>query len=186
MNSKHRNALILVLALSLLVSGCAPGQFLGPTFTPTPTRTLTPTTTPTSTPTRTATPTFTPTVTQTPSPLPTSTPKLFVINYYLYDPDPYSQPCPNYNHSIYNIAWNSQGMLVFTLEDNFSIIRPSQWELWCMGATHTWMGKLQYGDYTFDSDPVSPLRFMITPDGYKYVGGTGTVYYLYGPSVSFP
>lgn len=70
------------LAVSLLISGCGPGQVFGPTLTTTPTVTATPTFAPTFTPTLTQTPTptstFTPTVTATPSPTPqppTATPK---------------------------------------------------------------------------------------------------------------
>ena len=65
MNTKHKTIAILVLVMSLVMSGCGPGQLLGPTFTSTPTFTLTPTTT--------ITPTFTPqpTLTFTPSPIPT-------------------------------------------------------------------------------------------------------------------
>lgn len=47
--------------MSLMVSGCGSGQFLGPTITPSPTQT--PTETPTSTPTIIPTPTLTPTPT---------------------------------------------------------------------------------------------------------------------------
>jgi hypothetical protein len=186
MKKGYRITILLVITMSLMVFGCRTGQFLSPTFTATPTHTATPTITLTNTPTLTATPTFTATVSQTPSPLPTSTPKTFYITHYLFYADRYSSPCPNYDHSIYNIEWNAQNLLVFTIEGNFKIIRPSQLQLWCVGATHTWIGKLSYGPYTFDSDPASPLRFMVTPDGYKYAGGKGTVYYLYGPAVSFP
>lgn len=56
------------LVLSLLISGCGPGQMFGPTLTPTSTATATPTRTPTPTP------TFTPT--QTPTVTPTRTPSL--------------------------------------------------------------------------------------------------------------
>jgi hypothetical protein len=71
-NAKQRTIIVCLLAVSLLLSGCGPGQLLGPTLTPTPTPTLTPT--PTSTPTQTATPTPTPTPTSTPTQTPTSTP----------------------------------------------------------------------------------------------------------------
>ena len=39
MNTKQRMTVVLVLALSWIVSGCAPGQIFGPTVTPTPTST---------------------------------------------------------------------------------------------------------------------------------------------------
>lgn len=51
-------SLFLLVAI-LMLSGCGPGQFLGPTLTPTPTFTSTPTLTPTLTPS--PTPTLTPT-----------------------------------------------------------------------------------------------------------------------------
>jgi hypothetical protein len=42
MNTKQRVTVVLVLAISLIVSSCAPGQLFGPTITPTPTLTATP------------------------------------------------------------------------------------------------------------------------------------------------
>jgi hypothetical protein len=64
----RRQAFVLVvLALSLLVTGCGPGQLFGPTLT------FTPTVTPTNTATATATPTYTPTATFTPTHTPTAT-----------------------------------------------------------------------------------------------------------------
>lgn len=57
-----------LLILSVLLSGCGPGQFLGPTVTPTATMTPIPTATPT--PTKTSTPTSTLTPTPTPTPVP--------------------------------------------------------------------------------------------------------------------
>jgi hypothetical protein len=68
MNTKQRTLAIFVfLIISLVMSGCGPGQLFGPTFTPTPTITPSPTFTPT--PTITPSPTFTPTPTATPVPL---------------------------------------------------------------------------------------------------------------------
>jgi len=64
-----RNCLLSIVTVSLLVSGCGPGQLFGPTLTPTPTTTLTPTLTPTPTLTLTPTLTFTPTITPTPTPV---------------------------------------------------------------------------------------------------------------------
>ena len=54
MNVKQRFLGFFILILSLALSGCGPGQFLGPTMTPTPSFTPTPTLTPTPT----ATPSF--------------------------------------------------------------------------------------------------------------------------------
>lgn len=53
----------IVIALSVLLAGCGPGQLFGPTLTPTATSTITPTNTPT--PTNTLTPTHTSTTTPT-------------------------------------------------------------------------------------------------------------------------
>lgn len=61
------------LAISLLLSACGPGQWLGPTLTPTFTSTPSPTLTPTPTATSTPTPTATFTPTLTPSLTPTAT-----------------------------------------------------------------------------------------------------------------
>lgn len=66
MNTKYGNLVILVLVMSLIISGCGPGQVFGPTITPSPTNTPTPTST--STPTPTFTPTMTPSPTFTPTP----------------------------------------------------------------------------------------------------------------------
>ena len=71
---KTTGSLLLILCF-LLLSSCAPGQFLGPTLTPTPTNTLTPTSTPTVTPT--ITPTNTPTSTPTDTPTITPTPIVY-------------------------------------------------------------------------------------------------------------
>ncbi|MHB1355860.1 MAG: hypothetical protein ACYCZF_07765 [Anaerolineae bacterium] len=86
MNRKHRSIALLVLVLGLVVSGCGPGQLLGPTLTTTPTRTLTstptatrtltPTPTSTHTPTNTSTPTITPSPTATLTPSQTPTPSI--------------------------------------------------------------------------------------------------------------
>lgn len=72
MNAKQQSAIVFILTLSLLISGCGPGQLLGPTITPTLTQTLTPTATLTPTPTA----TLTSTATSTPTIAPTNTPSL--------------------------------------------------------------------------------------------------------------
>ena len=55
-------------------------------------------------------------------------------------------------------------------------IRKGRLVLWCYGAKHTWIGKLTYAGYTFDSDKDDPLQFMVDEDkGYVYVKGKGTV-----------
>ena len=66
MHSKQHTLILLVILLSLALSGCGAGQLLGPTVTPSPTHTFTPTLT--------ATPTFTPTPTPSKTPLPQPTP----------------------------------------------------------------------------------------------------------------
>lgn len=70
-SSKYSSVLILVLFTSLLMTGCGPGQLLGPTLTPTSTNTPVPSatasTTPTLTPSKTATPSPTMTATLTPT-----------------------------------------------------------------------------------------------------------------------
>jgi hypothetical protein len=60
MNAIRKITIVTVLAMSLVVSGCGPGQLLGPAFTPTLAPTLTPTLTPTPAPTSTPSPTLTP------------------------------------------------------------------------------------------------------------------------------
>ena len=77
MTTGQRTFAICSLLLSLCVSGCGPGQLLGPTLTPTPTGTFTPTPTFTAThtltPSRTPSPTATSTATLTPTSPPTLT-----------------------------------------------------------------------------------------------------------------
>ena len=73
MNTKQFSAKLLFktgvfLTVFLTVTGCGPGQFLGPTMTPIPTDTRTPTTT--SSPIPTHTPTIAPTVTAPPTRVP--------------------------------------------------------------------------------------------------------------------
>lgn len=70
MKKKHEWMVIaVVLMISVLFSGCGPGQFLGKTVTPSPTPTLAPTRTPTLTPKPTFTLTPSPTLTATERPL---------------------------------------------------------------------------------------------------------------------
>ena len=82
MNQKQQAIDICFLVVSLVISGCGPGQLLGPTLTPTSTSTLTPTVTPTNTPTATPVPTYTPippTATATPIPKPRLTTSVGVL-----------------------------------------------------------------------------------------------------------
>lgn len=65
MDEKQRFVIILVLVMTLIISGCGPGQLLGPTMTPSPTSTPLPTSTPAAT--------ATPAATSTPTPVPVET-----------------------------------------------------------------------------------------------------------------
>lgn len=98
----------LVLLAALALSGCGPGQLLGPTVTPTPTLTLTPTPTltPTATATATATPTLTPTATATPTLTPTAT----------------ATPEPTRAGVILPEGWNDYTM------GAFQVALPARWE----------------------------------------------------------
>ena len=59
--------------------------------------------------------------------------------------------------------------------------------LWGYGAKHTWIGKLVYAGYTFDSDANDPLQFMVDKEkGYIYVKGKGVVIEPDGKKVSLP
>ncbi len=71
MNTIRRITIVIFLVMSLVVSGCGPGQLLGPMFTPTPTPTQTPLPTQTPTPTPMQTPTNIPSPTPSPTPQPT-------------------------------------------------------------------------------------------------------------------
>ena len=66
-------------------------------------------------------------------------------------------------------------------------IKDGQFTLWCYDAKHTWIGKLRYAGYTFDSDKNNPLQFVIDKDkGYLYVKGKGTVTLPSGKIIKFP
>jgi hypothetical protein len=83
MNTKQQTIAILVLTISLIISGCGPGQLSGSAFTPTTTAlpTLPPTATPMSSPTATPLPpTLTP-VPLTATPTPPSTGISGTVNY---------------------------------------------------------------------------------------------------------
>jgi hypothetical protein len=59
--------------------------------------------------------------------------------------------------------------------------------IWADGVTHTWIGKVSYQRYVFDSDSSKPLIFRVDKDnGYTYVGGKGTVTSPEGKSTSLP
>jgi hypothetical protein len=59
--------------------------------------------------------------------------------------------------------------------------------IWADGVTHTWVGKVTYEGYVFDSDGSKPLVFRVDKDnGYTYVGGKGTVTEPNGKSTTLP
>jgi len=59
--------------------------------------------------------------------------------------------------------------------------------LWGYGARHTWIGRVVYKGYIFQSDEDNPLQFKIVKDeGYKYVKGKGSVTFPSGKKVSLP
>jgi len=57
---------------------------------------------------------------------------------------------------------------------------------WCRGAKHTWIGRITYEGYTFDSDDADPLQFMVNEKGYIYVKGKGMVTMPDGKAVKLP
>ena len=59
--------------------------------------------------------------------------------------------------------------------------------IWADGVTHTWIGRVSYEGYVFDSDQNKPLSFLVNKDnGYTYVGGKGTVTSPDGKSTTLP
>jgi hypothetical protein len=59
--------------------------------------------------------------------------------------------------------------------------------IWADGVTHTWIGKVTYQGYVFDSNSGKPLVFRVDKDnGYTYVGGKGTVTAPDGKSTTLP
>jgi hypothetical protein len=57
---------------------------------------------------------------------------------------------------------------------------------WCNGAKHTWIGKVSYNGYVFDSDENSPLQFKLDKSGYVYIAGKGSVTMPDGTTVTLP
>lgn len=59
--------------------------------------------------------------------------------------------------------------------------------VWADGVTHTWIGKVRYQNFVFDSDANKPLVFRVDKDnGYTYVSGKGTVTTPDGQVTSLP
>jgi hypothetical protein len=59
--------------------------------------------------------------------------------------------------------------------------------MWGHGAKHTWIGKIKYQGYIFESDSKEPLQFKVDNDlGYIYLAGKGTVTFPDGHQVILP
>ena len=157
MNGRSATIVLILIILSMVLSSCAPGQVLGPS--------LTPTAVPTDTATATPLPTFTPAPTETP--LPTSTPIPFIIQDAKFQK--YQKQCST------NVNFTAVSGDSFTLTGGPIGVINGKLVLFCYGAKHTWLGTLTYAGYTFASDSNSPLQFTVTPEGYQYISGTGTV-----------
>jgi hypothetical protein len=120
-------------------------------------------------PTSTPSPTSTPRATSTPTPLPpTPTPKFFALTDQAFEAK-YKDTCQT-DVQITAVKGTS-----FTIKGKISM-RNNQWVIWCYGAKHTWIGTLTYAGYTFASDTVDPLQFVIDQNrGYVYLAGKGSV-----------
>ena len=132
----------------------------------------------------TPTPTSTPTPTPTPVP-PTATPKPepLVIKGDAFEADSQSA-CNNVDVAITDVV--GDGLRIQVLSGSIAI-RDGGLTIWCYGAKHTWMGKLTYGGYTFDSDEDSPLQFTLdSRKGYTYLSGKGNVTQPDGKIVELP
>lgn len=92
----------------------------------------------------------------------------------------YNEPCKA-DVQIKSVKGSS-----FGVGGKISIIN-GQVAFWCYSAKHTWIDKLTYAGYTFDSDKDNPLQFVIDKDkGYLYVKGQGTVIFPNGKKVKLP
>jgi hypothetical protein len=47
--------------------------------------------------------------------------------------------------------------------------------MWCEGLVHQFEDGAEISDWVFESEAGDPLRFEVTPDGYVYLEGTGSV-----------
>jgi hypothetical protein len=80
------------------------------------------------------------------------------------------------NTDIKIVSINDKGQLVNATDSGIISIRNGKNVLWGYGAKHTWIGKLTYAGYTFDSDANNPLQFMVDKyKGYIYIKGKGKV-----------
>jgi hypothetical protein len=133
---------------------------------------------PTPTETATATAAFTVTPSRTPLPTATATPKSFIITDSAFVPS-YKEHCTS---DVSITAVNGQK---FTIKGTIAFTQAGlTW--WCYDARHTWIGTLTYAGFTFASDADDPLQFTITPKGYLYVKGKGTVTMPDGSVVTLP
>jgi len=92
----------------------------------------------------------------------------------------YEEPCET-DIQIISVKGNSfRGRGELSIKNGKTIF-------WCYGAKHTWIGKLTYAYYTFDSDKNNPLQFVIDKDkGYLYVKGQGTITFPNGKIRKLP
>lgn len=133
---------------------------------------------PTPTVTATATAAFTLTPSQTPLPTATATPKFFIITDSAFEPS-YKNSCTS------DVRITGVEGTRFTIKGTIAFVQGGLvW--WCYDAKHTWIGTLTYAGYTFASDADDPLQFMVTPKGYVYVKGKGTVTLPGGSVVALP
>ncbi|MGD8902237.1 MAG: FHA domain-containing protein [Anaerolineae bacterium] len=136
-----------------------------------------PTSTPSAVP-----PTPTPTPTLTPRPTATPTPQPLSIEGEAFEAD--VQDTCSVDVAITEVVGN--GLRIEVLSGSIRIHQGGL-TIWCYGAKHTWIGSLTYGGYTFESDPDTPLQFILDRDeGYSYLSGRGRVVQSDGSSVELP
>lgn len=147
---------VLILLSVLLVSGCGPGQFLGPTITPTPTHTSVPTATNTPIP----TPTLTPSQTPVPTPMGGGSKIAFSTN-------------RDGNWEIYSMDSNGteQTRLTVSWESQTYSQNPDGTKTYLFPVPSNWFPKLSpdghlllYWSYTEGNPPSAVLHWM-RPDG---------------------
>jgi hypothetical protein len=131
-------------------------------------------------PTRTPLPTSTPLATPTETPIPpTPTPKILVLTDKAFDAD-LKDTC------VTDVRITAVQGTSFTVKGTLTM-RNDQIYVWCYAAKHTWIGTLTYAGYTFASDAVDPLQFVVEEGSrYRYVSGKGTVTKPDGEAVSLP
>jgi hypothetical protein len=66
--------------------------------------------------------------------------------------------------------WKDQKKMVYIYDENGDL------SLWCNGMIHIFIGKVNYGFYTFISSKDDPLQFLVDRNvGYHYISGKGKV-----------